>query len=624
MSGRGEAESRAAAQRAAQGFLMTDEKTRRIKKAMDGIHEKARVKDATQLRGRVKVVTSSTILKFINEIIAEHAGDSNKEILIKLTEAEFELLKLRNNSQVLRADLEKAREESFAKDTTIKELTDQLAQTLAMAERRENEVRQLSQMIQDHDREYAVQVEQLRASLEELKSPNEEAVDPDELIGLREELSALQSELRMSEDIEEMQRSEIANIEGSLESMRSDYEAQVGGLSRKIDQLERDLHASRELEKEFRAKLSKLAKPAKQAQKPELDFGMLAVQLGYCSEEQVLKSRQIRKDISEMGLEAPKLSEVLVDKGFISQGQVTEILRAQGSIHPRIEGYKFVSKLGEGLLGATYRARQVSLDREVAVKIIRREFSADKEYTSRFLDQAKQAGRLHHKNIAHVIDAGQIRGICFCISEYVRGQNLREIVRKKGKLTERQVLHIGLETAYALAEAHSGGLVHGNLKPSNIIVNAEGIVKVCDFGLSRHINLESEFTLPSTLFDIVYYTSPEAVRGGSPDIRSDIYSLGATLFRLATGSYPFGKAATPREALLAHLSNTPPDPMEKNPEIGKEIAQVIARMLEPEPDDRYQEPTDLISAFVELIKRKKASSPARPVTRRRHTRRRLK
>jgi serine/threonine-protein kinase len=296
----------------------------------------------------------------------------------------------------------------------------------------------------------------------------------------------------------------------------------------------------------------------------------------------------------------------------------------QGTSRPRIEGYEFVSKLGEGLLGATYKAKQLSLDRDVAIKVIRRELTANKDYTARFLEQAKQVGRLHHKNVAHVIDAGEINGIYYCISEYVRGQNLREILKKKKKLTERQALHIGLEAASALAEAQKYGLVHGDIKPSNIIVNIEGIVKVCDLGLASQINLETEFALPYGLYQSAYYISPEVVRAGKPDIRSDIYSLGATLFRLATGSYPFGKAATPREAMLAHLNSPLPDPREKNPEISQEVAQIIMCMLEPQPEDRYQTPKEMVSAFVNLAKKRKPASSSRQTPRRRHTRKRLK
>lgn len=603
-------------------ILMADEKSRRIKKAVEEIHDTAQVKDATQLRGRVRIVTSATILKLINDIVDTHTGESDKQLLSKVTEAEFELLKLRKNQEILRGDLERLHEETLAKDATIRDLTEQLAQTLAMAERRESEVRRLSEMIQARDKEHAAQLKQLEDSIEKLKARRADEADTEELQQLREELSAVQSELRMSEDIEEMQRSEISNLEQQLENTRAEYEEQVERLSKRTDQLEKELHLSRELERKLRNGLTGLAEPKEKADTPSGDFGRTAVRLGYCTDEEVQEARMIQKNVRQMGLAVPKLGDVLLDKGFVTEGQLTEILRSQSQGRPRIEGYEFVSKLGEGLLGATYKARQLSLDREVAVKVIRREFTADKGYTARFLDRAKQAGRLHHKNIAHVIDAGESNEIHYCITEYVRGQNLREILRKKKRLDERQVLHMGLEVAYALSEAYRNDLVHGDIKPSNIIVNIEGVVKVCDFGLTRRVSLDSEFTLSHELFETVYYTAPEVVRGGKPDIRSDIYSLGATLFHITTGGHPFGQAATPREALLAHLNDSLPDPCEKNPELSQELGQIIKRMLEPQPEDRYQEPKEVAAAIVEMIKQRRAGSPSKHAPRRRHTRRR--
>lgn len=600
----------------------SEEKTQSMKKVITGIHDVAKLRDAQQLRGKVKVVTSADILNIIGEIVESHAGQTPKELLTDLAQSELELVKLRHSIENLRKELEGAKEESLGKDAVVEEHAKKLNKALEAAEQRESEVSQLSEMVRASDEEHTAQIEKLQAFLEETKKNPLLQVDPAEVKALREEVSSLQTELRMSEDIEEMQRTEIANLEKQLENTRARYESQIKKLSSKIDQLEKELRRSREVERKLRVGLAEAAQPAVQKAKLAGLFGNVAVRLGYCTSAQVEEALKIQKDVAEMGLAPPRIGDVLVDKGHLSREQAGRVFRAQTAGRPRVEGYELISKLGEGLLGDTYRARQLSLDREVAIKIIRPEFASDGEYTAQFMGQAKHAGKLHHKNIARVIDAGESGGTLYCICEFVRGQNLRDVLRKKKKIGERQVLHVGLQVAAALVEAHQNGLVHGDIKPSNIIVNTEGVTKLCDFGLVKLINLHSEFALPFELFEGTYYAPPEVVRGGKPDERSDIYALGATLFSLATGHYPFGKARTPREALLSHLDTKLPDPRDKNPELSAGLSQVVMRMLEPEPGDRYQKPAEVVSAITEVVKRgKKTDSLRRPVPRR-HVRRR--
>jgi hypothetical protein len=175
-----------------------EEKTRRLKKAMTDIHDTAEVKDATQLRGKVKIVTSSTIMKLINDIVDAHTGESHKEMLSKLTETEFDLLKTRKSLEILRGDLQRVREESVEKDATIEQLTGQLARAVEAAERREKEARRLSEMVKALEAQHAAEMDRLRASLEELKTSGPAQADPKEVETLHNEVSALQNELRMS------------------------------------------------------------------------------------------------------------------------------------------------------------------------------------------------------------------------------------------------------------------------------------------------------------------------------------------------------------------------------------------------------------------------------------------
>ncbi len=601
------------------------EKTERLKRAMTDIHDTAKVKDATQLRGKVKIVTSSTILKLINEIVDAHTGESHKEMLSKLTETEFDLLKTRKSLEIIREDLQRAREEGARKGAEVEQLTTKLAKALDAAGHKEKEARRLSEMVKALEAEHASQMEKMRSSMEDIKSKTQIVSDPAKIEELRKEISALQNELRMSEEIEDMQRSELANVEAELERERTEHENQITGLIRKMDDMERALRRSRDIEKKLRAKLSQIASQStEKLEKPEDHFTRRVIQLGYCDESQVREAQEIRESIAKMGLAPPKLQEVLIEKGYLTPEQSASVMQIQGGTKFGIEGYDIISKLGEGLLGTTYKAKQLSLDREVTIKVIRREFCTDKHYVEQILGGTRQAGKLHHKNIARVIDAGRIDQTYYCITEFVRGQNLRDVLRKKGVLAERQVLHIGLEVAAALAEARQHGLMHGDVKPSNIIVTTEGVVKLCDFGLIKPVNLKTSFNLPKNLYEAAYYTSPETARGDGSDIRSDIYSLGATLYHLISGGYPFGVAGSPEKALKAHISREVPDIKEKDVEISSEAAGVIMRMLRPRARDRYQEPGEIVAALTEVIKQvRKRGSTRRPAVHRR-TRRRFK
>jgi len=554
--------------------------------------------------GKPGTGASGTIAKIIRDIVEAHAGKSQVELRTRLTEAEFEMVKIKRAVDVLREDRMTEREGSRAKDTTIRELTEQLAKVTATAEQREAEALRLSELIQARDTGHAAVPQQIETHTDVRKETGRHEIDRERLEALQEDITLLQSELRMSEEIEEMRRAQTALLEERLETAHRKYKAQVDNLSRKIDELERELQEGRQIENKLRLKLTKFAKLVEPDGKSPNLFGKVAVRLHHCQPEDIEDALQAQEKITNMGLAPPKIGEILVDKGHITPEAAKEVLRVQSSRRPRLEGYRFIRKLGEGLLGPTYQAKQLSLDRDVAVKILQPELAWDEEYIASFLNQAKLVGKLHHKNIARVIDAGETNGVYYYITEYVRGKNLRQVLRKKRNMTERQVFHVGLEVSFALAEAHTYGIVHGDVRPSNIIISIEGTTKLCDFGISKCVDLNTEFSMPVKFYDRVYYTPPEVIRGAQADIRSDIYSLGATLFILATGTFPFGKGRTPKDSLLAHLTNKTPDVRERNPQVRPEVAELIMRMLEPEP-------MAIISSITKMLKKDKLSSKTR-------------
>ena len=577
-----------------------------------------------QVGSKPKTGASPTIVNIIREIVKTHAGESQASLLSKLTESEFELVKLMRAMEVLREDLKSERDGSRAKDTTIGELTERLARMTDKAQRQEAEILRLSELIESAGRRGTAQAvssgQAERGGVNGLgidtpaqlgargaESAGNADANLEKLKSLQEEITLLQRQLQTSEDAYAIQREQMKLLEEKLARDRDMYEAQIKNLKKIISEFEHRIQNSREIEKKLRTRLLESVGSGEPDGKSPNLFGKMAVRLKHCEQRHVEEALEVQKEITDMGLQPPRIGDILVDRGHITPEQVEEISREQSRSRPRLEGYGFVRKLGEGLLGSTYQAKQLSLDRDVVVRILRHEFTGDADYISSFLDRSRRAGKLHHKNVARVIDAGERDGIYYYITEFIRGKNLRQVLRKKRFLTERQVLHIGLEIAEALQEAHSYDLVHGDIRPTNIIVSVEGVAKLCNYGLSMRIDLSTDFKLPGEFYDCVYYASPEQINGLDVDIRSDIYSLGATLFVLATGTFPFGKGPSPKDSMLAHLTEFIPDLTKRNPKVSLEAAAIVMKMLEPAPENRYQSPLEVISAVKGLLKRKPPS-----------------
>jgi serine/threonine-protein kinase len=203
-------------------------------------------------------------------------------------------------------------------------------------------------------------------------------------------------------------------------------------------------------------------------------------------------------------------------------------------------GYELIRKLGEGGMGATYLARQVSMDRLVALKVLKKGLAKKAGFVERFVREAHLAGRLSHANIVQALDVGEAGGFHYLAMDYVEGQTASALIPSGGAMPEAQALDIALQVARALEAAHRQGIVHRDVKPENILVTAEGIAKLCDFGLAREAEGESGLTQTGTALGTPHYIAPEQARGeGGVDVRADIYSLGATLYHLVTGRTPF-------------------------------------------------------------------------------------
>ncbi|MEL6742354.1 MAG: serine/threonine-protein kinase [Planctomycetota bacterium] len=260
-----------------------------------------------------------------------------------------------------------------------------------------------------------------------------------------------------------------------------------------------------------------------------------------------------------------------------------------------IPGYEVVRKLGSGAMAAVFLARQVSLDRLVAIKILPSRFSANKDYIKRFQQEGKAAAKLNHPNIVAAVDVGAVGRRHYFVMEYVDGTDVHELLKKESKLSERRALEIIQEIALALQHAHGKGFLHRDIKPRNIMITKAGVAKLADLGLARHVDdTETAEAEKNKAFGTPFYISPEQIRG-KMDIAApaDIYGLGATFYHMVTGKVPF-TGANPKEVMKAHLKEelVPPDHL--NSELSSGCAQIIEHMLARRVEDRYHSADDLL------------------------------
>ena len=239
-----------------------------------------------------------------------------------------------------------------------------------------------------------------------------------------------------------------------------------------------------------------------------------------------------------------------------SRGETTQTVTEIGTT---LGGrYRLVELLGQGGMATIYRARDAQLDRDVAVKLMRPEYGEDPDFLARFRDEARAAASLNHPNIVSVFDFGEGESGPYLVMELLEGEDLASIIRGNGPLAPRQAARVSAEAAKALQAAHVRGIVHRDVKPSNILVGRDGRIKVADFGIARAIN-EAQVTVPGVAMGSVHYFSPEQARGEPATVASDIYALGIVLFESLTGQRPFSGDGAAAIA-LARLTTTPPRP----------------------------------------------------------------
>ncbi|MEW6354759.1 MAG: bifunctional serine/threonine-protein kinase/formylglycine-generating enzyme family protein [Planctomycetota bacterium] len=332
--------------------------------------------------------------------------------------------------------------------------------------------------------------------------------------------------------------------------------------------------------------------------RPELDelFAKIAVEDRFVSREQLLDCRHAMEAIAKVGVKR-SLQDIMIDKGFLTKEEVLEILRrlVREGVRPHIGNFEILNKVGEGGMGTVYKARQLSLDRVVALKVLPPRLAKDEIFVRRFIREAKTAAKLAHKNIITILDVGESNGFYFIAMEFIDGPTVADIVERNGRIAESEALRICKEVAEGLAFAAQFGIVHRDIKPANIMLARDGTVKLCDMGLAKQTKLDdASVTESGAAIGTPLYMSPEQARGDvGIDSRSDIYSLGATLFFMATGEPPF-RGRTPLEILRKRLELPPPWAGELNPELSEWTCSTIQTMMATDPANRYQSAEDVV------------------------------
>ena len=262
-----------------------------------------------------------------------------------------------------------------------------------------------------------------------------------------------------------------------------------------------------------------------------------------------------------------------------------------------------LKKIGQGGMGTVYMARQLSMDRVVALKILSPAFARDKDKRERFLKEAKASAKLHHPNIISIHSAGYDGGFCYYAMEYIEGGSVKDIINKEGKIPEDRALEIAFEIAQGLNHAFQKHLIHRDVKPDNFMITKEGVVKLCDLGLAKILGDDSSQTQIGSFMGTPYYTSPEQAKGSDEvDIRSDLYSLGASLFHMLTGRHPF-EGSNPISVITMHINDQPPLVSSINSSISKGTTQLIDKLLKKDPAERFQTPQELMDAIGDIFRK---------------------
>jgi serine/threonine protein kinase len=325
-------------------------------------------------------------------------------------------------------------------------------------------------------------------------------------------------------------------------------------------------------------------------------LGRMAVEQGLCTDEELKSSMlelQERRKINPV-----MLQELMIELGYITATQAERLkrnLKENRTAAHHIPGYKILGKLGAGAMAFVYKAQQISLNRTVAIKVLPKRFTENPEYVQRFYKEGQAAGKLNHPNIVQAIEIGEAGGYHYFVMEYVEGKTIADDLAGGTPFREKEAIEIIIQVAHALAHAHAHGLVHRDVKPKNIMINKQGVVKLADMGLARATtDIEAAQSEAGKAYGTPYYIAPEQIRGKIDiDGRADIYGLGATFYHMVTGRVPF-TGDDSSEIMRKHLREKliPPDHI--NTSLSAGTSEVIEIMMAKRREDRYNDVEELL------------------------------
>jgi len=259
-------------------------------------------------------------------------------------------------------------------------------------------------------------------------------------------------------------------------------------------------------------------------------------------------------------------------------------------------GCRIESEIGRGGMGVVYRAYHEALDIPVALKVLSPQFGrGDPAVVGRFIREARSAARLRHQNVVGVFNVGEEKGLHFIVQELVEGHTLGDELQRVGKLPPARALDIAIQVGQALEEAARHAIIHRDVKPDNILIGEDGMVKLADLGLAKSATQDQNLTGGGMMLGTPYFMAPEQVRSNDEvDHRSDLYSLGCTIYRLLCGVLPY-QGDTVFNVLTQHVMGKIPDPRQADPDVPDDVAEIVMRLMAKDPGERYQSATELLA-----------------------------
>jgi serine/threonine-protein kinase len=337
-------------------------------------------------------------------------------------------------------------------------------------------------------------------------------------------------------------------------------------------------------------------------------FEQLALENGLVTETQVQECLALQENSRTDGRDPEQIETIMVARGLMTDDQVRALKTALGRLSRddekgakplRIGNYEIAGKIGDGGLGTVYKARQLSMSRDVALKVLHRKWLTDEEFRKRFLLEARLAGRLSHQNLIQVYDVGRDRDVYYFSMELVDGETIEDMIERDGPLDVPKAIDFCIQVLRAISYIRQFDIVHRDIKPGNMMVTRKSIVKLGDFGFVKS-KLDPMIATEGEVLGTPDYISPEQAMGmDGIDWRSDEYSLGCSLYHMLSGKPPYEGSGS--SVMRQHIKAELPDPRTMNAKIPDAVVRVMERMMAKDPNDRYDDP-EMLFEDLELVK----------------------